>query len=44
MGWLGFVDHEKESQTIVLAGTMGYMTPKCVVIGKAVKPMGRTYP
>ncbi|KAL3515457.1 hypothetical protein ACH5RR_022359 [Cinchona calisaya] len=31
------VDHEKGSQTTVLAGTMGYMAPECVITGKANK-------
>ncbi|KAL7206126.1 hypothetical protein ACSBR2_018937 [Camellia fascicularis] len=32
-----FVDHEKGSQTTILAGPMGYLAPECVVTGKASK-------
>ncbi|CAA3009254.1 L-type lectin-domain containing receptor kinase -like [Olea europaea subsp. europaea] len=36
-GLARLVDHEKGSQTTVLAGTMGYMAPECVTTGKASK-------
>ncbi|XP_058191407.1 L-type lectin-domain containing receptor kinase IX.1-like, partial [Rhododendron vialii] len=36
-GLARFVDHEKGSQTTVLAGTIGYLAPECVVTGKASK-------
>ncbi|KAL2477418.1 L-type lectin-domain containing receptor kinase IX.1 [Forsythia ovata] len=36
-GLARLVDHEKGSQTTVLAGTMGYMVPECVTTGKASK-------
>ncbi|KAK6135649.1 hypothetical protein DH2020_030614 [Rehmannia glutinosa] len=36
-GLARLVDHEKGSQTTVLAGTMGYMAPECVVTGRASK-------
>ena len=36
-GLARLVDHEKGSQTTVLAGTMGYLAPECVVTGKASK-------
>jgi serine/threonine protein kinase len=36
-GLARLVDHLKGSQTTVLAGTMGYMAPKCVTTGKASK-------
>ncbi|KAK7855572.1 l-type lectin-domain containing receptor kinase ix.1 [Quercus suber] len=34
-GLARLVDHELGSQTTVLAGTMGYLAPKCVTTGKA---------
>ncbi|KAK3432930.1 hypothetical protein EUGRSUZ_D00439, partial [Eucalyptus grandis] len=34
-GLARLVDHAKGLQTTVLAGTMGYMAPECVYIGKA---------
>ncbi|GFY89457.1 concanavalin A-like lectin protein kinase family protein [Actinidia rufa] len=36
-GLARLVDHEKGSQTTVLAGTMGYMAPECVITGRASK-------
>ncbi|KAK6777650.1 hypothetical protein RDI58_024368 [Solanum bulbocastanum] len=36
-GLARLVDHDKGSQTTVLAGTMGYMAPECVTTGKASK-------
>ncbi|KAL3843800.1 hypothetical protein ACJIZ3_001203 [Penstemon smallii] len=36
-GLARLVDHEKEAQTTVLAGTMGYMAPECAITGKASK-------
>uniref|UniRef100_A0A5B7BHJ7 Putative L-type lectin-domain containing receptor kinase IX.1-like n=1 Tax=Davidia involucrata TaxID=16924 RepID=A0A5B7BHJ7_DAVIN len=36
-GLARFVDHEKGSQTTVIAGTMGYLAPECVTTGKASK-------
>ncbi|GKC16112.1 L-type lectin-domain containing receptor kinase IX.1-like protein [Tanacetum coccineum] len=36
-GLAKLVDHEKGSQTTVIAGTLGYMAPECVVTGKASK-------
>ncbi|PSS02775.1 Legume lectin domain protein [Actinidia chinensis var. chinensis] len=36
-GLARLVDHEKGSQTTVLAGTMGYLAPESVVTGKASK-------
>ncbi|XP_059647955.1 L-type lectin-domain containing receptor kinase IX.1-like [Cornus florida] len=36
-GLARLVDHEKGSQTTLLAGTMGYMAPECVLTGKSSK-------
>ncbi|KAA8536369.1 hypothetical protein F0562_028847 [Nyssa sinensis] len=36
-GLARLVDHGKVSQTTVLAGTMGYMAPECLMTGKASK-------
>ncbi|XXG63577.1 hypothetical protein AAC387_Pa05g1732 [Persea americana] len=36
-GLARLVDHELGSQTTVLAGTMGYLAPECVTMGKASK-------
>ncbi|RZR92882.1 hypothetical protein BHM03_00021257 [Ensete ventricosum] len=36
-GLARLVDHERGSQTTVLAGTMGYLAPECVTTGKASK-------
>ncbi|WMV50914.1 hypothetical protein MTR67_044299 [Solanum verrucosum] len=36
-GLARLVDHDKGSQTTVLAGTMGYMAPECLTTGKASK-------
>ncbi|XP_060196345.1 L-type lectin-domain containing receptor kinase IX.1-like [Lycium barbarum] len=36
-GLARLVDHEKGSQTTMLAGTVGYMAPECVMNGKASK-------
>ncbi|XP_024959838.1 L-type lectin-domain containing receptor kinase IX.1-like [Cynara cardunculus var. scolymus] len=36
-GLAKLVDHEKDSQTTMLAGTLGYMAPECLVTGKASK-------
>ncbi|KAF8404747.1 hypothetical protein HHK36_009636 [Tetracentron sinense] len=36
-GLARFVDHDLGSQTTVLAGTMGYMAPECLITGKASK-------
>ncbi|KAL4581042.1 hypothetical protein LXL04_017249 [Taraxacum kok-saghyz] len=36
-GLAKLVDHEKGSHTTMLAGTLGYMAPECVVTGKATK-------
>ncbi|KAI7731502.1 hypothetical protein M8C21_015288 [Ambrosia artemisiifolia] len=36
-GLAKLVDHEKGSQTTMLAGTFGYMAPECVVTGRATK-------
>ncbi|KAL6888401.1 hypothetical protein ACP4OV_009427 [Aristida adscensionis] len=34
-GLARLVDHQRESHTTVLAGTMGYMDPECMVTGRA---------
>lgn len=36
-GLARLVDHGSDSQTTVLAGTMGYLAPECVTTGKASK-------
>ncbi|THG10783.1 hypothetical protein TEA_010691 [Camellia sinensis var. sinensis] len=36
-GLARLVDHDKGSQTTILAGTIGYMAPECLVTGKANK-------
>ncbi|MFS7919976.1 putative protein kinase RLK-Pelle-L-LEC family [Helianthus anomalus] len=36
-GLAKLVEHEKGSQTTMLAGTMGYIAPECVITGKASK-------
>ncbi|GJX31311.1 L-type lectin-domain containing receptor kinase IX.1-like protein [Tanacetum coccineum] len=36
-GLAKLVDHEKGSQTTMLAGTLGYMAPECLVTGKVSK-------
>ncbi|XP_059647962.1 L-type lectin-domain containing receptor kinase IX.1-like [Cornus florida] len=36
-GLARLVDHEKGSQTTVLAGTIGYMAPECLMTGNASK-------
>nr|XP_043620005.1 L-type lectin-domain containing receptor kinase IX.1-like [Erigeron canadensis] len=36
-GLARLVDHEKGSQTTILAGTMGYMAPECILTGKVGK-------
>ncbi|CAL5358212.1 unnamed protein product [Camellia sinensis] len=36
-GLARLVDHRKDSQTTILAGTRGYMAPECLITGKANK-------
>ncbi|XP_028785264.1 L-type lectin-domain containing receptor kinase IX.1-like [Neltuma alba] len=36
-GLARLVDHTKGAQTTAVAGTMGYMAPECVIIGRASK-------
>ncbi|XP_058191316.1 L-type lectin-domain containing receptor kinase IX.1-like [Rhododendron vialii] len=36
-GLARFVDHEKQPKTTLLAGTMGYLAPECLVTNKASK-------
>ncbi|KAI3497324.1 hypothetical protein L1887_39851 [Cichorium endivia] len=36
-GFAKLVDHEKGSQTTLLAGTIGYMAPECVITGMATR-------
>ncbi|CAL5438384.1 unnamed protein product [Camellia sinensis] len=36
-GLARLVDHGKDSQTTILAGTWGYMAPQCLITGKANK-------
>ncbi|KAL8541739.1 hypothetical protein ACS0TY_002846 [Phlomoides rotata] len=36
-GLARLVDHETETETTVMAGTMGYMAPECVMSGRASK-------
>ncbi|KAF8664522.1 hypothetical protein HU200_054702 [Digitaria exilis] len=36
-GLARLVDHDRGSQTTVIAGTMGYLAPECVTTGKASK-------
>ncbi|KAM7486938.1 hypothetical protein LguiA_002947 [Lonicera macranthoides] len=36
-GLARLVDHDKGAQTTLLAGTMGYMAPECVITGQASK-------
>ncbi|KAK9214122.1 hypothetical protein WN944_006110 [Citrus x changshan-huyou] len=36
-GLARLVEHSKGSETIVLAGTLGYMAPECAISGKAGK-------
>ena len=38
-GLARLVDHDLGSQTTVLAGTMGYLAPECVITGKASKDL-----
>ncbi|KAL4614997.1 hypothetical protein ACB092_07G092400 [Castanea dentata] len=37
LGLARFVDHELGSQTTIVAGTMGYMAPECLISSKATK-------
>uniref|UniRef100_F6HWD3 Protein kinase domain-containing protein n=1 Tax=Vitis vinifera TaxID=29760 RepID=F6HWD3_VITVI len=39
-GLARLVDHGKKSQTTILAGTMGYMAPECLMAGNASKESG----
>ncbi|XP_057787997.1 L-type lectin-domain containing receptor kinase IX.1-like [Salvia miltiorrhiza] len=36
-GLARLVDHDKDTHTTILAGTMGYMAPECVMTGRASK-------
>ncbi|KAJ0982864.1 hypothetical protein J5N97_011119 [Dioscorea zingiberensis] len=36
-GLARLIDHDRGSQTTILAGTMGYLAPECVTTGKASK-------
>ena len=36
-GLARLIDHDKGSQTTIIAGTMGYMAPECVMTGRASK-------
>ncbi|KAD4179330.1 hypothetical protein E3N88_27921 [Mikania micrantha] len=36
-GLAKLVDHDKGSQTTMLAGTLGYMAPECLITGRATK-------
>lgn len=36
-GLARLIDHELDSQTTVLAGTLGYLGPECITTGKASK-------
>ncbi|KAG6406737.1 hypothetical protein SASPL_134346 [Salvia splendens] len=36
-GLARLIDHDKGSQTTILAGTMGYMAPECMMTGRASK-------
>ncbi|KAL7227544.1 hypothetical protein ACSBR1_022407 [Camellia fascicularis] len=38
-GLARLVDHGKDSQTTILAGTRGYMAPECLITGKANKEL-----
>nr|CAB3454702.1 unnamed protein product [Digitaria exilis] len=37
IGFSAATDHDRGSQTTVIAGTMGYLAPECVTTGKACK-------